>query len=144
MITGIDINEVVEYTLQDDTEPKTIFRLGVIPTVVLAFVKDQSRVVVMNITENDGQTKVRPNLGEMQVAYVRYGLKGWSNFKDKDGNDIPFETEEVQHGGREIKVVSDGSINKLPDDALMELSGVLQQMNSLNANEVKNLNSPSA
>jgi len=143
MITGIDINETIEYTCEGDTDPKTVFILGVIPTVVMAAVKDKSRTVVMNIFDGEDTPRLKTNLGEMQLEYVRYGLKGWRQMVDKDGKDIVFQNETVQHGGKDVKVASDESLNVIPDDVMTELSGVVQKMNSLNAKEIKNSKSPS-
>jgi hypothetical protein len=139
MLVAIDINETVEYSSTMDTkEPRTVFLLGAIPAVVMASLKDQSRVVLVDITNNDGRTPVRTNVGEMQLNYVRYGLKGWTNFKNRKGETVPFRTQKQSLSGREVEVASDESLNYLSDEIVQELADKLRDFNSLSVEEVKN------
>jgi hypothetical protein len=139
MITGIDISETFDYiSPSDKSEPKTVFKVGVIPTIVMASIRDQSRIVMVDLQTMDGKTPVRTNIAEMQLNYVRHGLKGWSNLKDKRGNVLTFTTKKTTLAGREIDIVSDESLNQIPDDIIQELSEKIRDLNTLSSEEIKN------
>lgn len=139
MLTGIDINETVDYISPLDTsEPKTVFKLGVIPTIIMAALRDQSRIVMVDLLNMDGKTPVKTNLGEMQLNYVRHGLKGWTNLKDSKGTILTFQTQKCNIAGRDINVAADESLNALPEDLIQEIAAKINDLNSLSREEIKN------
>lgn len=122
MISGIDLNDTVDYTLAQDKENPTIWKLGVIPNSI--FMK-----LATNVRE--GQ--------EVEIAYriLQLGLKGWENFKCKD-KDIPFEiiTEDVF--GREMSIVPVSLLETIPLNVVTDLSNKIMEINNLQENEQKN------
>ena len=139
MLTGIDINEVTDYISPKDTgEPKTVFKLGVIPNVVMASIKDQVRIELLDLVNEDGKTPVKTNLGELQLEYLRFGLKGWENYKGKNGNLIEFVKGNRNVAGMTVPIASNESINCLADSMVLELANKIQSLNTLTEQEIKN------
>ena len=63
MITGIDINAVTDYTLTKDTDNPTIWKLGALPSDVLAGI-----AALASLNANSG------NIDQM-INLVRLGLR---------------------------------------------------------------------
>lgn len=116
MISGIDLTEVVNYSLKGDTENPTIFKLGIIPSYLLAKVSSLS-----------------PG-NEIDTAYklLQLSIKGWENFN------IPFETAKEKICDRDIDVVPIAVLERIPLNAITELSAKVMELNKLSAPERKN------
>ena len=112
MLIAVDINAIKEYSLEEDTvDEKTIFLLGQLDSMTRAFLDDLYSDVVKN-EEGIDIMKDRTNMKLVDIA--KFGLKGWKNFKDSNGVDIPFKVEEKIYpiiGKR--TVATDESLNKL-------------------------------
>jgi len=117
MISGINLNEVVEFTLPDDKENPTVWKLGLIPSGLLAQI--------------GGKGKDNPI--EVTLTLLQVGLKGWSNF-----GDVVYATEKKELCGQSVDVVPIGLINQIPLNAMMALSEKLIEINHLTPPERKN------
>lgn len=116
MITGIDRNLTKDYTSKfDSSEPKTIWKLGVLSAREFASVGEKISDPAKSI---DGMIEV-----------VRYGLKGFENFSDKNGKPL------AQESG---KLVSESVLNMIPVDVIIELGGKILEMTKLTEQEIKN------
>ena len=117
MITGIDLNATVDYSLKDDTENPTVFKLGIIPSYLLGRI-------------SEGMT------GESQIhsAYrlLQLSIRGWDNFN------VEYKTEEEDIFGRKVKVVPMGVLEQLPLNVITELSVKCLELNKLTSGERKN------
>lgn len=133
MIRAFNKDYVEEYSLKDDTEPKTIFTIGVLNAFVRAHIDDAHYSVdpVTNINDT--------RISDKYIDFVRFGLRGWSNFKDASGKDIEFKTEEkIINGLGKVQVVSDDCLNKLQLKELIELGFRIVTMNSVSEQDAKN------
>lgn len=117
MISGINLNEVVDFTLPDDKDNPTVWKLGMIPSGVLAQI--------------GGMGKDNPI--EVTIKLLQIGLKGWSNFED-----IAYRTDKKNIYGQDLEVVPLELINRIPIKAIMLLSEKLIQINHLTDAERKN------
>jgi hypothetical protein len=131
-----DINHVREYSLMEDTsDDKTIFLIGVIDTSARAYIDDTHSIYKKDSAELDDVA-----LHNKYIQFVRFGLKGWKNLKTTDGNEAEFKTVEelFPRIGKRI-VISNDSLNYLPLKAIIELGIQIVSENYLKAADQKNL-----
>ena len=125
MITGIDTGLSQEYVSKfDNSEPKTKWRIGVLSAHAFAYVGSK---IADSTKSLDGMIEV-----------VRFGLKGFDNFKDKDGNDVKFITQAKDVHSITHHIVSDNLINLIPIDIIIELGGKILEITKLTEQEIKN------
>lgn len=121
MITGISLAETKDYISQyDKAEPKTIWKLGVLDSEIFDLL---------------GEDK---NPLRLMSDAVRFGLKGFENFKDAQGNVIKFDTVSRAVGAYNYKIVSDNIMKILPPQVKTELGTEILKMSKLNEEEIKN------
>lgn len=116
MFSFINLNQTFDYTLKNDTDPKTIFKLGVIPGDAFAL-----------ITEQDGAAKVN-----IVYKILQLGLKGWDNSNKQ------FETVSENIFGQNIQVVPMSTLREMPLNVVTELSTKIMEINQLTEGERKN------
>ena len=120
-IKGISLSETVDFISQyDKDEPKTIFKLGALDSEVFDLL---------------GEDK---NPLRLMSDAVRFGLKGFENFKDGNGNSIKFDTVSRAVGAYNYKVVADNIMKIIPPQIKSELGLKILEMSKLSEEEVKN------
>lgn len=134
-LVAINPSVEFEYSLINDiAEPKTVFKLGVLDIFTRAFL-DDTHLGINRDDESLSDVAIR----DKYLQFIRFGLRGWSNFKDEHGNEVEFTTEEVAFpriGKR--RVVSDASLNRIDSSWVPELVLQILTHNSLRAAELKN------
>jgi hypothetical protein len=118
MISGINVNDTIDYILKDtkeDSANPTIWKLGLCPSYVYA--------------------RIQISESSIDWAYMlcRVGIKGWSNLKG-----VEYKTEKTKIGGMEMDAIPLDLISKIPDRFLAELFSKLKTMNELTEDEKKN------
>ena len=122
MITGINLLETENYVSKyDNVEPKTVWKIGAIDS-------EQMPIVMME------ETKA---LITMTMA-VRFGLRGFENFKDAKGRDVVYATEEKVFMGRLCTVLADSVLKIMPAMLIIELGQQILKIGQLSENEAKN------
>lgn len=121
MISGIDLAASVDYTLKNDKDNPTVFKIGVLPAYILAQLGAQAQ-------QMDNKAQIDTMFKVLQVA-----IKGWTNL-DK----VEFKTAKENMFGREMDVVPLAVIEQLPLDAIVELSTKVFEINKLSEAEIKN------
>ena len=116
MISGLDLSQTVDYSLKNDTENPTIWKIGVIPSYLFAMISDGA---------NEKQI-------ETVYKFLQVGIKGWENFN------IPHETVKEKMFGREIDVVPMSIIERIPMRIVTELSMKIMEVNQITEVERKN------
>jgi hypothetical protein len=140
-ITGLTLDETWEYKCADDDgDDPTWWILGVIDAVLLAKIEDKLMLfrVGGEQADEDGSTETKLKVNERNIEIVRYGLKGYRNFKDAEGKEIPFRTVSAVRSGRNVKIVEDATIRRIPPNVLKELAEQILEGNALSEEEVKN------
>ena len=117
MITGLDLLSTTDYTLKDDAEPKTVFKLGIIPSYLFARLSEDEK------------------LSNMEKAYriLQLTIRGWDNFV---GTEYAMTKENIY--GREIYVTPISLLEKFPMKVITELSVKAMELNQLTETERKN------
>lgn len=122
MISGINLSETKNYTSKYDSgEKKTVWKIGVLDS--------ESMTVVM-----EEETKVL----KTTAMAVRFGLRGFENFFDAQGNPVEFVTEQKILGGRPVHVISDKIMKIIPSPVVLELGTEILKMAQLSESEIKN------
>lgn len=135
-LIAIDPEATIDYSLLSDTGPdKTVFKLGTIDAFVRAYLDDTH----INIRKGDTVDINDVAFNHKLLEIVRFGLKGWTNFKDADGKDVPFVTEDiaVPNVGRRM-AVSEDSMKHLSFSWVIELAVKINDHNSLKEADLKN------
>jgi hypothetical protein len=141
-IIGISLEATREYESKFDpakgTPEATKFKLGTIDSRISGRLKDQATSIVIDAEK--GAEEVTTNINSNEVAFntVVYGLKGWENFKDGDGNDIKFKQVKRTHGSASYRVVDPELVKILPQSVIQELSLEIDKANDLAEAEAKN------
>lgn len=140
---SFDISQTREFSFEDDTEPKTVFILGVLDSGLSSHLFDNAFGYRMNHSGPDEKADVVVNKNRLDRQIVRFGLRGWRNLVNAKGDDEPFI--ERQHISSHI-VPELGNRNGLTDRALdlikpyiAELSAQIEEMNVLSDEEKKKL-----
>ncbi len=135
MVIAIDINAIKEYSLKDDiSDNKTIFLIGQIDSITRSYVDDENALYDFKDKDEPVKTKFNTKL----IDIIRFGVKGWKNFKDVAGFDVEFKTEEKTFpiiGKR--TVMSDESISRIPSKYILELSIEIITNNTLTEEDKK-------
>ena len=122
-ITGINLTLTVDYVSKlDKSENKTIWKLGVLNSEAYAFVSE----------------KVATKTLKAMLDVVRFGLKGFENFKDSDGKDIKFDSVSFPLGDYNYNIVANNIIKIIPMEVIIELGAEILKLSRLSEAEVKN------
>lgn len=145
-IKGISMDSTLEYVSDLDSakgtdrelDDGTRFILGTLTSRVQTGIRDKSTAFRQ---DQDGDevgltAEFRPN--ESTYLTVQFGLKGWKNFLEQDGeNEIPFKTIQRQFGGKTYTVVSPESMDRLGLELTRELAGEIDKLNQPTQEEAK-------
>lgn len=115
----------------------TVFLLGALSVEERAYIIDRTGVV-QEFDEQTGQTRLIHRAGTRNVEACRFGIRGWSNFPDKDGNDIPFKTINRSLNGVDRAVPSPESMGALTVALITEIGTVILERNALTETTRKN------
>lgn len=115
MVSGIDLNATVEYTLKSDKKDPTIWKLGTIRTSI---------AVSLTTPKFEDVEKL--------VEAARFGIKGWQNFKVGD-KDFPYPQEKAADGGLKKE-----DMDIIPLTCLIELGSEILKISKLQKLEAKN------
>ncbi len=83
------------------------------------------------IAAMDGDVGLKVSPSQQAYETVRHGLKGWENFPNADGEEIPFETEDTTFGGRKVRVVTRKAMESLRLSWIRELSTAIAKGNTV-------------
>jgi len=141
MYQAFDVNQVKEYSLINDRgEDRTIFLLGVLDSKLEFFLADKTKSFGLNTkSQEDSPATIHLEIDVHNWRVVKYGLKGWKNFKNpKTGEDYPFRTqvENIQGVGPRNAVHAD-SLDLLKP-IIKELAKEILQINKVTEQDEKN------
>ena len=143
-IVGITPEAVREYVVvsnrKDPVEQQVKWLIGPVDSLSMARMNDTYMELGVDAASGDEITPTSKNLRifEWATDICKYGLKGWSNFRDANGNEIAFATKKVVAGGLIKEVVDPVVLSRIPLEVLQELSVEIRSVNSLSETEIKN------
>lgn len=86
--------------------------------------------------EADG-FKFLSTLNQKHYDRVRFGLAGWDNWQDEDGNEIKFETVEDSLGVLRMPSVTMALMDRMTDDLISELADAMYKADIVTVAEAK-------
>lgn len=142
MIKGIKLDAVRNYVSNLDpakgTDEATVFELGTLDSRIMGRITDKATTMSINPNRPDDEVDTTVNASEVAFETVQYGLRGWKNFVDDDGKEIPFKTTKRNHGGTSYRVVDEDVLKMLPRAVIVELAAEIRKDNELSEAEAKN------
>lgn len=139
-LVGIRVGATREYELKRDPErgtpEATKFLIGTVLARVAGWIKDRAATFTGS---PDGGSEITAAFHGNDAAYdlVRFGLKGWSNFRNDTGNDLPFKTESRIIKGVSLDAVTDECMDALSLEDIRELSEEIEKANTVDPAEGK-------
>jgi len=122
MIKGLGLSETKDYISEyDKGVEKTTWKIGVLDSDIFDLVGGNVLNRLSAMTE-----------------VVRFGLKGFANFKDNSGNEITFHTTNRIIGAVTYKIVADSIMKVIPPEIKYELANEIIKLSQLSEQEIKN------
>ena len=132
-IFGLSLDTTRTYELSFDpakgTPEATQFTLGALDSRVMGRIRDNATSIMIDRDDESISTNV--NAHEMRFQTCMFGLRGWKNFADANGNQIAFATSSVTVGSVPYTVVDPNVLKRLPEEALAELAEAIRDINVL-------------
>ena len=140
-IMALKMGAVRKYVSQFDTakdekngEP-TVWLIGTLDGRITGRIRDKATTLTVNTKSINDEVETNINTNEMHFEACLYGLRGWENFKDEKGNDIPFKTKKMLHGGQQYQVVDVELLRSVPQIVLAELGMEIMKENMMSDDE---------
>ena len=125
MITGVDAGVALDFVSKyDNAEPKTIWKLSILSAYAYSRVSSKMTDAAKYL--------------EGMIDVVRFGLSGFDNFKNKNGDIIKFDTQPYEISSQTYRVITNSIINQIPIDVIVELATKILDMTKLTEQEIKN------
>lgn len=127
-----------EYDSAKGTPEATKFKLGTLDSRIYGRLKDQSTSIT--IDPQKAKEEITTNINGNEVAFntVVYGLRGWENFRDGEGNDIKFHTLKRTHGDTSYRIADPALVMMIPQVIIQELAEAIRVANEMPEAEAKN------
>lgn len=127
-----------DYDTKKGSKEATNFMLGTIDSRVMGRLRDDATSFAVNPSAPEEEVDV--SVGQNTLFYLacQFGIKGWTQFRDKDGNDIPFRTQKRNMGGKSYTIVADEVLSRIPQPILAEIGEKIISLNEVTADEEKN------
>lgn len=121
---------------QIDIEPgATKFKLSALDVFTMGRIYDNAQKVSHDV---EGGASVHTYLNQTNIEACQFGLKGWENFVDSEGQSIPFKTMKRNVHGRTYEIVADEAMKALGPQLAFELGSEIKRMSEVTAAEAKN------
>lgn len=141
-IVGLTLDSTREFVSSFDsakgTPEATVFILGTLDSRVFGLIRDKATTLSVDTSRPNDEVTTHINANDVAFMTVQYGLKGWKNFRDAGGNDIPFRTIKKNHSGQTYVVVDPEVVKRLPTAILMEVAEEIRRDNEMAEIEAKN------
>jgi hypothetical protein len=113
------------------TDKATRFKYGTLDSRILGILQDKATSVKVNPSAPDEDVDTQINSKAFQFEVVQFGCRGWDNFKDDEGNDIPYDTIKLNRGGKSYKVVDPDILASVPGIVLEEFAAKIMAANEM-------------
>lgn len=128
MPIALDPKSTFPFVLKEDRElpeeQRTVFQLRGLT------VSEEAQVSDSMLMAHSGSDEVAFRAGTHQLTVLRYGLKGWENFLDAEGQPVEFETTKGHP-----RVVTDELLDRLLPKHRQELVQAVLDRGEIKADE---------
>ncbi len=112
MPVGLDPQETFDYVISTDRAKEEKLR----PTLIFHYPTAREQRKVAHLFDSAAEARTVEESFMRRADAVRVLLVGWNNFRDRHGNDIPFDPDELE------AVLSDHDMTELDARLLNDLS----------------------
>ena len=132
MIKAITPDQTFEYICESDrgSEQPTKWVLGILDSRLMAHIEDAVAKLEMGKKGSDHADPVF-RTGTRRWLLVKFGLRGWVNFVDANGQPFAESFDTTPLFGKSYKTVNDRVLELIPTSVLTELAGELSEQNHL-------------
>lgn len=142
MIKAINLTKTISYELSFDehygTDQATKWTLGALDSRVLATIKDKATSIPVAALNGSNEGSATLNLNQTNFEVVLFGLKGFTNFQDEEGKQIPYKTVLYSLAGKSYSVADPELVKMIPPEGIDELATEILGINSVREEERKN------
>jgi hypothetical protein len=140
-VKALDLARVWGFVSDDDPDKgdpskETKWLLGALDATIMAHIQD--KLTQFSPTGDGKSATAKIDFNAAAIRAVELALRGWTNFKDASGKDVPFETEETFIGGRKYEQVKREIVDRIPLDTIVDIYTEIKSANTLSETEAKN------
>lgn len=117
----------MEDAVREEVGKPTVFYIGVLTKADRIELGDMTNTPTMK----DNGISIGNRRTQRSYEAVRRGLRGWENFLDENGRNIPFKEGTTQAGAGFAKVMHDDCFAYLPVDVVHELADAIFARNGM-------------
>lgn len=136
MVIAINADERREYVVEADRgeDNPTVFHLRFLTAAERAHLEDGGWKM------HSQSQEIHMCSGALRITAIQAGLEDWDNFKDEDGNDVPFKRSKKSRTilGRDRFPVDPKLIDRLPAEVMNEVAEAIIEGLTLSLDERKN------
>jgi hypothetical protein len=138
MATAFNVAETKEHVLKAEAEAEkpTKWMIGRLPHRLYTHLQDKFAEWSVNNLGADAQGSVKFQTYGRNDEFVRFGVKGWTDFLDGNGNQIPFSTVSIATSVGNYPGLSDRTLEMMRP-FIAELSREVAKFNDVEAEEKK-------
>ena len=141
-IQAIDLAEVTDYVSKFDKGKKdeqTIWQLGCLDSRIKKSIEDIAWEYEANPNApSEAKAKASFNIGKTELDFVQFGLKGFKNFRNKQGKEIYYKDETKNVNGKIYHVLNSDLLGIIPGNIIAELAEKIKEINNVSEEERKN------
>jgi hypothetical protein len=141
-IIGITLDAERDFVSKFDTARGTpeeaVFKIGTLDSRIFGMIRDRATTMDVDPTNPEATVATSVNANAVAFETVQYGLRGWRNFNDSQGQPIEFRTVKQSRGGKSYTVVDPELLRRMPQAVLMELAEEIRRENEVSGVEAKN------
>lgn len=122
-----------------DTPEASVFTLRVLDSRVMGQIRDSAMALgTADDMRIDPRRSTILNVHESNFKTAQFGIVGWRNVQDENGNDLKFETVKRLVGSTTYDVADPEVLRQLPQEVIDEIALRIKEGNSVTAVEAKN------
>lgn len=128
-----------KYDSAKDTPEATVFSIRALDSRIMGQINDAATSFASpDPSRIDPRGATILNVHEANFKTAQFGLAGWRNVRDADGNDVPFKTVKRVVLGAEYDVIDPELLKTLPSMVIDEIGLAVKQYNTVTEADVKN------
>ena len=133
-IKALNLMNSKDVTHPEDKDNPTVWSLAALDSRTTGFLADKNTVFTANA---EGEQDVKISANDLMFMTVQFGLRGFVNFIDHEGNEVQFKTETKVVGNKSYDVCSSEIVALIPVDVVRWLAEQISNFNSVEEGEKK-------
>ncbi len=127
-----------KYDPDKDTDDASVFTLQTLDSRVMGHLRDGITKVMVDANKPDDKAETQINMQGLNFETCQFGIEGWKNVLDDDGNEIEHRTVKKRLGGKDYQIIPTEVLCRLPGAVISEMSDLIRKDNELDEDETEN------